>query len=127
MSPYGASLAAGVKQSLRHTAEPIYMQKWYNGIRYLLKSAETVKEPLPKWAYACMHEHSVGAEWQVEKQQVICTDSVPFPSLKQFQMLILEKCSTGSAKLIVLSLPKYKHKRDLVLYSLADDMSKEPH
>lgn len=80
MSHYGASLAAGVKQSLRHSAEPIYMQKWYNRIRYLLKSAEIAKEPLQKWVYACMHEHSVGAERQVGNQQVISTDSVPFPS-----------------------------------------------
>lgn len=29
-----------------------------------------VKEPLQKWVYACMHEHSVGAERQVENQQV---------------------------------------------------------
>lgn len=86
VSPQGASQAVGVKQSLGHLAEPIYMQTQYNGIRYLKKSAEMVKEPLLERVYACMQEHSVGAEWQVGNQQVISTDSVPFPSQRQVRL-----------------------------------------
>lgn len=43
-------------------------------------SRNSKRNPLPKWVYARMHEHSVQAEWQVENQQVISTDSVPYPS-----------------------------------------------
>lgn len=37
-----------------------------------------VKKSLQKWVYARMHKHSVGAKWQVENQQVISRNSVPF-------------------------------------------------
>ena len=56
-----------------------------------------VKEPLQEWVYACMHKHSVGAEWQVGNQQVISTDSVPFPSQRHVR---LDKiCATSNVAL----------------------------
>lgn len=75
---------------------------------------------------ACMHEHTVGAERQdEEQQQVISTDSVPFPTeklvgLDQIHITVLgNKCLFENR---AVSKKAFCNTRNLELYSLADDI-----
>lgn len=85
----------------------------------MLKSAGTAEKPLSKWAYARVHKHSVGAEGQVENQQVVtrlqmCNFKCRFVELKYKLCKVRALCISSQ-------------KGDLVLYSLAEDVvSKEP-
>lgn len=51
-----------------------------------------VNESLQWWVDVCMSEHSVGAEWQVENQQVITEQ--PFLTKKLGQKLNKKICVT---------------------------------